>query len=110
METDDAREFRSAAGQFDDGGAAETITYGGDAPGIGEFMFLQDGETGPGACAEQLAVFLVFARFGRGFIVFFGSNALAVDIEGEGIISKFGEHLRAFLFVIGKALPLVTDE
>src|SRR5205823_9439292 len=88
----------------------EAITDGGDAPGIGQFEFLEDGKASLGASTEEVAILFIFAGFGGGSVIIFWANAFAVDVEGEGGVTKFGEHFGTFLFVIGQAFPLVRDE
>jgi hypothetical protein len=59
VKTDDAIEVGAAAGEFQNRGATEAISDGGDMPGIGHFVFPQDSQPGFGAFPQKRTVAFV---------------------------------------------------
>ena len=109
MEADDALEVGSAAGEFEDGCAAEAIAGRGEFGPVGAGVLLEDierrGEAGP----EEGAVLLVFPSFlsGRRWL---WAHALTIDICDEHIVAEFSQLAGSFLFVSADTRPLVDDE
>ena len=110
MKTDDAVQIRAAAREFEHRRAAETITDGGDARRVHEFIFLQHIKRGIHASAKQCAVSFIFARQRSSFARFFWAHALAVNIGAKGDVAELRELGGAKFFIIGQAEPLMYHE
>ncbi|MEK0445517.1 MAG: hypothetical protein RLZZ399_838 [Verrucomicrobiota bacterium] len=110
VKTDGALDGSTAAGEFENGGAAEAETDGGDAFFIGEGVFLEFGEPRLGAAAQESAVGLVFSGFCSGLCHAGGPDSFAVNIGGESDVAHAGEFLDDGLGVGADAEPVVDDE
>src|ERR1039458_7917606 len=110
MKTHHAGDVRSAASQLDDRRAAKTITDGRDSLWVRQLMPLQYSQAGLGPGTQQVTIALVFARLSTGLLARLRANPLAVNVQRKGIVAELGEHLGAFLLVIGQPLPLVHYE
>ena len=109
MEADDALEVGTAAGEFEDGCAAEAIAGRGEFGPVGAGVLLEDIERRGQAVAEESAVLLVFPSFlsGRRWL---WAHALTIDICDEHIVAEFSQLAGSFLFVSADTRPLVDDE
>jgi hypothetical protein len=63
MEGDDSGEGSAVAGDFEDAGAAEAVTDGGDVLLFKRGDFFELGESGVEALAVEFAIAFVFAGF-----------------------------------------------
>ena len=109
MEADDALEVGSAAGEFEDGCAAEAIAGRGEFGEVGAGVLLEHVERGGEAGAEEPAVLLVFTSFlsGRRWL---RAYAFTVDVRKEDVVTEGGQLPGDVLFMVADAGPLVDDE
>lgn len=110
VEADDAGNVGAAAGEFEDGGAAETVADGGNAFGVDVGVLFEGVERGGDAGAEEGTVGFVFTGLGAGFLGVLWSDPLAVDVNGEGDVAEFGEFVGFGFGKFSGPHPVVDDE
>ncbi len=108
MDADDAGDWRAAAGEFEDGHAAEAVADGGDV-GVGERVRAQYVDSGGGAAGEAVGFGAELGDASHDALAVAG-DAFAVHVAGEGDVAEFGEAAGAIFGVVVEAGAAVDDQ
>src|ERR1700722_1144721 len=108
VDADDTGDGRAAAGEFENGHAAEAVADGGDV-GVGERMRFQGVEASGGAAGDAIGFGAEFVDASHDALAIAG-DAFAVHVAGEGGLAEFGQTAGAIFGVVVEAGAAVDDE